>query len=66
MGSPTVSIPSSTYTEQYSPPLPSDDCEEFAETREGRSRAGRGALTGILLGVGLWVAILTVTGVIKL
>jgi hypothetical protein len=66
MGSPTVSIPSSTYTEQYRAPLLSDGCEEFAETRESRSRAGRGALTGILLGAGLWVAILTVTGVIKL
>ncbi len=66
MGSPTVSMPGSTYTEQYSTSLLSDGCEEFAETRESRSRAGRGALIGILLGAGLGVVILTVTGVIKI
>lgn len=44
----------------------SDDRGEFVEGPGSRNRAGRGALTGVLLGAGLWGAILVLAGVIKL
>ena len=67
MASPTVSMPSSsTYTEQSDAQLFSDDRIEFVEAPECRNRSGKGALTGVLLGAGMWAVILTATGVIKL
>jgi len=67
MASPTVSMPiRSTCTEQYEAPVRSADREEFVEAPECRNRSGRGALVGVLLGAGLWVGILALTGVIKL
>jgi len=45
---------------------PSEDRAEFVEAPFGRNRAARGAITGVLLGVSLWGAILILAGVIKL
>ena len=42
------------------------DRAEFAEGPESRNRAARGAVVGVLLGTGLWGAILVLVGVIKL
>ena len=39
---------------------------EFVEAPASRSHAARGVLTGVLLGAGLWSAILVLAGVIKL
>ena len=67
MASPTVSMPNrSTSIKQYDVPLSSDDREVFFEAPECRNRAGRGVVTGVLVGAGLWGAILALTGVIKL
>jgi len=66
MASLTVSKPSTTWTHQPEEPLVRDDRAEFVEAPECRSRSGRGALTGVLIGAGLWAVILTATGVIKL
>lgn len=67
MASPTVSIAHrGACTEEYDAPLFNDDLAEFVEVREHRNNSGRGALTGVLLGAGLWAVILTATGVIKL
>ena len=38
----------------------------FVEELKGGSRAARGAVTGVLLGAGLWGAILVMTGVVRL
>jgi len=66
MASPTVSIPTrTTYAEQYDASV-GDDHAEFVEAPACRKRSGRGALTGVLLGAGMWAVILTATGVIKL
>jgi hypothetical protein len=46
-------------------PSPVEDCQEFADTLRSRSRAPRGALTGILMGAGMWCAILVVAGGIR-
>ena len=43
-----------------------DERAEFVEAPERRNRSARGAITGILLGAGLWSAILFGFGVIKL
>jgi hypothetical protein len=67
MSSSILSMPgSSTRTQQ--PELSSHnwDREEFVETPERRNRSGRGVLAGLLLGAGMWAAILAFTGVIKL
>jgi len=47
-------------------PSLADDRQEFVETPRRRNRASRGVLTGVLLGIVLWLAILALTGVIKL
>ncbi len=66
MTGPTVLPGRSTCEEQYETHWSNDTREEFVEAPERRNRAGRGALTGVLVGAGLWVAILVATGVIKL
>lgn len=43
-----------------------DQRAEFVEAPDSRKRGARGALTGILLGAGLWGVILVLAGVIKL
>jgi hypothetical protein len=43
-----------------------DDRAELEETPETRTRGGRGAIIGILLGAGLWGGILVLAGIIKL
>jgi hypothetical protein len=45
-------------------PLPVDDRQEF-EPPVSRIRAARGAMTGVLLGTGLWGAILALAGTIR-
>jgi hypothetical protein len=52
--------------EQFDAPPFGDDHAEFVEVPECRNRSGRGALTGVLLGAGMWAVILAATGVIKL
>ncbi|HTX37175.1 MAG TPA: hypothetical protein VME43_19230 [Bryobacteraceae bacterium] len=44
---------------------PVEDREEFVDTPRSRSRGPRGALTGVLMGAGLWCAILMVAGGIR-
>ena len=44
----------------------SDDQVELVEAPENGNRAARGLVTGVLVGAGLWAAILVLTGVIKL
>jgi hypothetical protein len=63
MGTTTASVPrSSTTIEEYVV----DDRAEFVEAPGTRNRSARGAITGVLLGAGLWGAILVLTGVIKI
>jgi len=45
---------------------PAEHRTEFLEAPENRNRASRGALTGILLGAGLWGVILVLAGIVKL
>ena len=67
MASPTVSMPSSTSRPAQHDVLPFvDDRAQFVEAPACRNRSGRGALTGVLVGAGLWAVILTATGLIKL
>ena len=67
MASPIVSNPSrSACSEQHDVSLSPDDRAEFVEAPEHRNRSGRGLLTGVLLGAGLWAAILVATGVVKI
>jgi len=54
------------HAKEYAPHSLRDDRAEFIEAPAGRSRAARGALIGILLGMGFWGAILVLLGVIKL
>jgi len=42
-----------------------DERERFVEAPGCRNRSGRGALTGVVLGAGLWTLILAAAGVIK-
>ena len=53
---------------RFSPPVDcSETCrEEFVEDVPRRNRGARGAITGILLGAGLWTGILAAFGVIRL
>lgn len=53
-------------TEEFAAGGLSDDRARFVESPGCRNRGSRGALTGVLLGVGLWGVILTLAGVIKL
>lgn len=54
------------YTGEFTPQAFHDDRAEFVEPPACRNRGARGAITGVLLGAGLWGAILALTGVIKL
>jgi fatty acid desaturase len=66
MASSTLSAPTEQTVERYNQLQYQRDLEEFVEAPPCRNRSGRGALTGVLLGAGMWVAILAATGVIKL
>ena len=67
MTSPLATLPGeNTWTDQQGAFIPGDDRENFVEAPDRRSRSGRGALTGVILGAAIWAAILTATGVIKL
>lgn len=54
------------YNEEFAPRELSDERAGFVEPPGCRNRGARGAITGVLLGAGLWGAILALTGVIKL
>lgn len=54
------------FAEEFTPRELRDDRAEFVESPACRNRGTRGAITGVLLGAGLWAAILALTGVIKL
>jgi hypothetical protein len=56
----------STGTKEYAARVLADDRAELAELPESRNHAGRGAITGILLGASLWAVILALVGVIKI
>ena len=67
MDGPAVSVlRRSTCTKESPGRSLSDDGVELVEAPGSRNRAGRGAITGVLLGAGLWGAILVLAGVIKL
>jgi len=51
------------YTRYAKAPAP---LAEVGEVPERRNRFGMGILTGVVLGAGLWVAILAITRTIKL
>ena len=60
-----ISLPAKT---AFREPAVRDDRvnrESFVEKPECRTRAARGALIGLLLGAGLWAAILILAGVIR-
>ena len=46
--------------------LIADDRSEFVEAPARRTSAGRGLITGVMLGATVWGAILVFTGVVKL
>ena len=67
MATSALSVPvTSTQTQEYEVGLLNEDLEAFVEEPVRRNRSGKGALTGVLLGAGMWAVILTATGVIKL
>ena len=67
MASNVLSVPSgSTRVEEDELPLFIDDREQFVEAPGSRNRGGRGVLAGVLLGAGMWAAILSLTGIVKL
>jgi len=59
-------LPAHNSTEEYDLRSPGDDRQEYVEAPENQHRGARGAITGVLLGAGLWGAILVLAGVIKL
>ena len=66
MQSPTVSMaPRTTGFLERDDPF-RDDRAEFVAAPENRNRASRGAITGVLLGTGLWGVILVLAGAIKI
>ena len=54
-----------TGTCEYVVRVSGNDTAESAEAPGGTDRAGRGAVTGLLLGASLWAVILALFGVIK-
>lgn len=54
------------YTKEYASRSLDDEREKFVEATRCRNRGARGTITGVLLGAGLWGAILALTGVIRL
>ena len=65
MGSRTVSVPGKALPNSI-PCVPDDGIDEFVDTPEDPRSAMRGAITGIVLGAGLWGIILVLAGVIKI
>jgi len=55
-----------TSSEEYDLRSLGEDRLEFVEPLGNRNHAARGTITGVLLGAGLWAAILVLVGVIKL
>jgi hypothetical protein len=53
-------------TEVHAVPSPGDERAEFVAAPGRCNRPARGAIAGVLLGTGLWGAILVLVGVIKL
>lgn len=67
MATPALSVPtSSTQAREFEIGSLDEDLDAFVEAPACRKRSGRGALTGVLLGAGMWAVILTATGIIKL
>ena len=67
MGSPTVSILSrGTDVLEREGTSPEYHADDLIVVRDTRNRSARGAITGMILGAGLWGAILVMAGVIKL
>ncbi len=67
MGSPTVIAPQGkACIQKPDVPQPNHDLDQFVEEPAVRNRASRGVITGVLVGAGLWGAILVLVGVIKL
>jgi hypothetical protein len=66
MATHVVTKPSGSTWIEHEEPLVPNDHAEFVQAPECRRRSGRGAITGVLIGAGLWAMILTATGVIKL
>ena len=56
----------STCNNEFATRLLADNRAECAESSKSRSHDALGAITGILLGMSLWGAILSIVGVIKL
>jgi hypothetical protein len=65
MGTPTLSVLRRAGSCDIGERSLGEQQAEFLEVPATNNRAARGALTGILLGVALWVAILTLAGIIK-
>ena len=66
MNSPAITAtPQFSGAKEYPARLLGNDRAELAEEPRSPNRAARGAITGILLGAGLWTAILASFGVIK-
>ena len=67
MGSPTVSMLSrSTDVLEREGTSREYHAYDLITVRDTRNRSARGAITGMILGAGLWGAILVMAGVIKL
>jgi len=67
MATSPLSVPvSSTQAQEYEVRSLNEDLDAFVEAPACRNRSGKGALTGVLLGAGMWAVILAATGVIKL
>ena len=67
MGSPVAKVPiRTTGAEQRGTSVDHDDRAAFVETPERRRRSARGVLIGLLLGAGLWMALLALLRIIKL
>jgi hypothetical protein len=66
MSSPILSMPLGRIHEAERQPTLEEIREQFVERPGIRASAARGALTGVLLGVGLWGAIIAgVVGILK-
>lgn len=68
MKSPAISVQQgrSTCIEEVGVQSLADARAEFVDPPANRNLAARGAITGMLLGAGLWTVILALVGVIKL
>lgn len=66
MGTPTLSVLGSAKSCDHGERSLDEHREDFVEAPASRNRAARGVVTGILVGAGLWGAILVLIGFIKL